>query len=87
MASLAGMLLDQVKFNVALWGLPKQLMRSAGHILAINKRHLQHPTLKQHWHTSLLKRYLPYLPELLLQCLTALQHSTSIQLRLQFRLT
>ena len=87
MASLAGMLLDQVKSNVALWGLPKQLMRSAGHIVAINKRHLHHPTLKQLWHTSLPKRYLPYLPELLLQSLTALQHPTSIQLRPNSHLT
>ena len=81
MASLAGMLLDQVKSNVALWGLPKQLMRSAGHIVAINKRHLHHPSLKQLWHTSLPKRHLPYLPQLLLQSLTALQHPISLQLR------
>ena len=29
-ASAAGQLLDQAKSNVALWGLPKQLMRQAG---------------------------------------------------------
>ena len=81
MASLAGMLLDQIKSNVALWGLPKQLMRSAEHIVAINKRHLHHPSLKQLWHTSLPKRHLPYLPQLLLQSLAALQHPISLQLR------
>ena len=32
------MLLDQVKSNVALWGLPKQPMRTAGHIVALTKQ-------------------------------------------------
>ena len=79
--SLAEMLLDQVKSKVALLGLPNQLMRTAGHIVALNKRHLHHPSIKQAWNTSLPKHVRPHLPSLLKQTLYALQHPTSIQLR------
>jgi hypothetical protein len=82
-ASLAGILLDQAKSNVALWGLPKQLMRQAGTAVAINKRHLLHPTTHSIWNKSLPKSLLPHLQPILQQSLQALNSPTPVQMRPQ----